>query len=58
MNIQSKINAVKSRIAQIETSDLFNEEEKEELVRANALELNHLAKQLPVNHHQSITATN
>lgn len=58
MNIQSKINAVQSRINQIKTSNLFNDSEKEILVRANNKELEELSKQLPVNDHQYITATN
>lgn len=36
---RSKINLVKSRIAQIETSDLFSEEEKRKLLNTNRQEL-------------------
>lgn len=43
--IQSKINVVKSRMAQIETSDMFSEEEKELLLKCNHRELEFLSVQ-------------
>lgn len=43
--IQSKINAVKSRIAQIESSDLFTESDKEQLLKINNAELETLQNQ-------------
>lgn len=58
MNTQSKINAVKSRIAQIQASNLFNKEEKEVLVRANNKELKMLIGQLPKPNNQPLTAAN
>ncbi|MFB9055033.1 hypothetical protein ACFFVB_18275 [Formosa undariae] len=42
MNTQSKINTVKSRIKQIETSDLFTELEREKLINVNRKELQFL----------------
>lgn len=43
--IQSKINAVKSRILQIETSDMFSPEEKQKLLKCNEIELECLENQ-------------
>ncbi len=56
MNVESKINAVKSRIEQIKTSDLFNEEERKVLLKTNQSELEILV-QSKTNHSQ-ITAAN
>lgn len=54
--IQSKINAVKSRIAQIETSDLFTPEDRTTLLKVNQTELQTLINQIQVN--QPVTTTN
>ncbi|WP_417237238.1 MULTISPECIES: hypothetical protein [Flavobacteriaceae] len=49
MDLQSKINIVRSRIKQIRDSDLFSETEKEQLIKTNNSELDmyqsELAKQ-------------
>lgn len=45
MNIENQINATKSRIDQIETSDLFSPEEKEQLLHSNKKRLESLQTQ-------------
>ena len=47
--IQSKINVVEAHIQQIKDSDLFTEEQKETLIKANQKELDLLETQLAKN---------
>lgn len=47
--IKSRINVVKARIEQIKDSDLFTEEQKETLIKANQKELDLLETQLAKN---------